>query len=82
MMVSRAHRYDLYEERNSDSYIPLRKYLLDTLDRVYLISDDGKSYLAQKHPQYKGKLYVSRLGTLDRGIQKRCDTRPAMKSQV
>lgn len=79
MMVSRAHRYDLYEERNSDSYIPLRKYLLDTLDRVYLISDDGKSYLAQKHPQYKGKLYVSRLGTLDRGIQKRCDTRKVFR---
>lgn len=74
-MVSRAHRYDLYEERNSDSYIPLRRYLLDTLDRVYLISDDGKNYLADKYPQYKEKLYVSRLGTLDRGMQKRDDTK-------
>ena len=75
MMVSRAHRYDLYEERNNDSYIPLREYLLESLDRVYLISDDGKDYLAKKYPQYKGKLYVSRLGTLDRGMPKRDDTK-------
>lgn len=68
-MVARAHRYDLYEEYNSDSYIPLRELLLDTLDTVYLISEDGKDYLAKRFPEFKGKLSVSRLGTLDHGVE-------------
>lgn len=67
-LVSRAHGYDLYEERNSDSYIPMRQYLLEELDDVYLISDDGKNYLKDKFPQYEDKLKVSRLGTLDKGL--------------
>lgn len=68
-LVSRAHRYDLYEERNSDSYIPLREYLLKELDDIYLISEDGRHYLKSKYPQYSGKLKVSRLGTLDMGLE-------------
>lgn len=68
-MVARAHRYDLYEERNSDSYIPLRELLLENLDIVYPISDDGKNYLSNKFPEFKNKLSVSRLGTLDYGIE-------------
>lgn len=68
-IVARAHRYDLYEESNSDSYIPLRELLLDTLDKVYLISEDGKEYLSNKFPEFKNKLSVSRLGTLDYGIE-------------
>ena len=68
-MVARAHRYDLYEEHNSDSYIPLRELLLDTLDTVYLISEDGKEYLANRFPEFRDKLSVSRLGTLDYGVE-------------
>lgn len=66
-MVARAHRYDLYEERNSDQYIPMRKLLLEELDKVYLISEDGKKYLSVRFPTYGAKLSVSRLGTLDMG---------------
>lgn len=66
-MVARAHRYDLYEERNNDSYIPMRSFLLKKLERVYLISEDGRAYLDNKFPKYKRKLSVSRLGTLDMG---------------
>ena len=69
-IVSRAHGYDLYEERNSDQYIPLRKTLLQELDSVQPISDDGKNYLSEKYPQYADKITVSRLGTLDNGIKK------------
>ena len=67
-MVARAHGYDLYEERNSDQYIPARKILLEEYDRVYLISEDGCSYLSEKYPYYRDKLGISRLGTKDYGI--------------
>ena len=72
ILTARAHRYDLYEERNSDHYIPARQFLLKKFDRVYLISQDGFDYLAGKYPDYKKKMAISRLGTLDNG-KKECD---------
>ena len=67
-VISRAHRFDLYEERRDVSYIPMREYLLSKLCRVILIAEDGKNYLIKKYPAYKNKLEVSRLGTLDYSI--------------
>lgn len=69
-IIARAHRYDLYEERNSDHYIPVRQLLLKELNRVYLISQDGYDYLAGKFPEYKDKMAISRLGTMDNGVKK------------
>lgn len=66
--VARAHGYDLYEERNTAKYIPMREFILQRLDRLYLISEDGYSYIAEKFPPFKEKLCVSRLGTLDYGV--------------
>lgn len=43
----------------------MREHLLSELDRVVLIADDGKNYLARKYPAFKNKLEVSRLGTTD-----------------
>lgn len=71
-LIARAHGYDLYEERNSDHYIPARRLLLRKLDQVYLISQDGYDYLTGKYPDYKKKMAISRLGTLDNGT-KECD---------
>lgn len=64
-VISRAHRFDLYEEERNTSYIPMREYLLSKLDRVVLIAEDGRKYLADKYPRFRNKLEVSRLGTLD-----------------
>ncbi len=63
-IVARAHGYDLYEERRETDYIPLREFLLNTLDKVILIAQDGVDYLATKYPAYKDKLILSRLGTI------------------
>ena len=71
-ITARAHRYDLYEELNSDGYIPAREVLLDECSSVCLISDHGREYLEKKFPKYRKKLYVSRLGTLDQGVAS-CD---------
>lgn len=68
-VISRAHRSDLYEEERDVSYIPMREHLLEKLDRVVLIADDGKNYLAAKYPAFKDKLEVSRLGTTDYSVK-------------
>ncbi len=69
--IARAHGYDLYEERNSEKYIPFREEILKTLDKVILISEDGKKYLEKKYPKYNSKYMISRLGTQDFGLGKR-----------
>ena len=43
----------------------MREHLLEKLDRVVLIADDGKNYLAAKYPAFKDTLEVSRLGMTD-----------------
>ena len=67
-VVSRAHRYDLYADKNSMNYLPLRYYLLENLDAVYPCSEDGSSYLRKLYPKYSYKIETSYLGTRDHGI--------------
>ncbi|MBM3291313.1 glycosyltransferase [Candidatus Bathyarchaeota archaeon] len=61
-LVSRAHGYDLYEERYSSPYIPFRLPALSKLEKLYLISQHGKNYITEKYPKLKNKVEVSNLG--------------------
>jgi len=61
-LVSRAHGYDLYEERFSPAYIPFRKESLGALDRLFINSEFGYKYLSQKFPKYISKFEIARLG--------------------
>ncbi len=67
VILARGHRYDLYEDARSNGYIPLRPLLLEKLDRIVLIAEDGRRYLAEKYPAWADRLTVSRLGTEDHG---------------
>ena len=67
-IVSRGHRFDLYEERRKGNYIPLRPYLLKQLDHTIMIAKNGIDYLARKYPEYRDKLALSRLGVMDHGL--------------
>ncbi|MEP0369136.1 MAG: glycosyltransferase [Cyclobacteriaceae bacterium] len=59
-MVSRAHGFDVYDERRSHGFIPFRKQVLNRLDRLFCVSEDGKKYLTAK---YRVKnIELSRLG--------------------
>lgn len=62
--ISRAHRYDLYEERNNLNYLPFRKFINDNLNKIYFISEDGKKYFEEKY-KYNSidKYFISKLGT-------------------
>lgn len=68
-IVSRAHRYDLYEYSNKLGYIPLRAHLLKNLDGVFPCSENGTQYLSKIYPEYKSKIKTSFLGTVDYGVQ-------------
>lgn len=67
-LLSRAHGFDLYEERRPEKYIPLRPYIFSKLDVVLPVSEDGKEYLKSRYPDYREKFEVSRLGSKDHGV--------------
>ena len=69
IFVARAHRYDLYEDSNPDEYIPCRNILLDKINMLFLISQDGKNYVETMYPKYKDKYKLSYLGTTSHGRQ-------------
>jgi colanic acid/amylovoran biosynthesis glycosyltransferase len=67
---SRAHGFDLYEYRNKGKYIPYRNFILNSINNIFLISNDGKKYLSSKYNKYIDKYIVNRLGTFDQGLSK------------
>src|SRR5262249_53571866 len=68
-LVSRAHGSDLYEERQHPPYLPCRELLLRSVDRLYLISEHGRDYVARRYPAAAPRLRVSRLGVPDPGAR-------------
>ena len=67
-VVSRAHGYDLYWDRNAAGFLPYQDISLKNLDGVFPCSDDGSNYLREKYPAYQDKVRTERLGTVDHGI--------------
>jgi glycosyltransferase involved in cell wall biosynthesis len=65
--VFRVHRGDLYEYLNND-YLPFREHQLKACDNILPISSDGKKYLETKYPDYKNKIKLFRLGTLNHDL--------------
>ena len=61
--VSRAHGYDLYEDRNIAKRIPFRDYVFQRLDAIFPCSEDGTNYLREKYPEVNKKICTSYLGT-------------------
>lgn len=63
--AARAHRYDLYRDRNGAHYLPCREYLLANLDAVLPCSEDGAETLRCEWPAYAAKVRHVYLGTRD-----------------
>jgi len=61
-LISRAHGYDLYEERSFFRYFPLRTFALNNLDHLFLISQNGLNYMCEKYPLHQAKFTIARLG--------------------
>ena len=67
--VTRCHGYDIYEYRNPYSYLPFRNYIIENMNKVYCICDDGKRYLEERFPSFGNEIIVSRLGSIDHGFK-------------
>jgi colanic acid/amylovoran biosynthesis glycosyltransferase len=54
--ISRAHGWDVYFERNTSDYLPLKKFMADNLDAIFLVSQNGLKYMRNRlndHPHLK-----------------------------
>lgn len=67
-MFTRAHRYDLYEDKNKTGYLPYRLLFLKSYHSVFPCSEDGTDYLRRKYGDDAQNVHTSFLGTLDRGL--------------
>lgn len=61
--VSKAHGYDLYEERRRVNYIPFRKYIYEHMENIYFISRKGYDYYKNKYGWDARKYHLTHLGT-------------------
>ena len=69
VFVSRCHGFDLYEIRHPNGYLPFRNYLMNTVDNIFMISEDGRNYLDKLYTgKWSSKIKLSRLGTNDYGL--------------
>lgn len=62
-LISRSHRYDLYENEAPLKYLPQREYLLKNINNIYPCSENGVNYLVKSYPKFEKKITVERLGT-------------------
>lgn len=72
-LISRAHRYDVYEDRNVLGYLPLREFLLENCDAVFPCSASGTNHIVSRYPKYADKIKTAYLGTVDKGLSKQTE---------
>ena len=60
---TRMHAYDLYEQRHTPAYLPFRKQIFETCDKLFFISKQGKEYFKKTYSiSENDKLQVNYLG--------------------
>lgn len=67
-LISRAHGYDLYPERYSPAYLPLRNKAFEMIDLLFPDSEMGRDYLVKNYPKFNDKFELSRLGVVESGF--------------
>ena len=61
--VARAHRWDVFADKNTIPYLPFKSFIINNLSQTYSISDAGKSYFEHYlNRNLDNKVVVSRLG--------------------
>lgn len=74
--MARFHGSDLYENAKG-GYIPFRKRLFKTIDKIFTISGNGASYIKLRYGDFlRGELTVARLGV------KGCEQNPTEISEA
>ena len=63
---SRLHRWDLYFEESKYNYLPYRKFICDSLDALFSISQDGIDYIKETWKiSNLSNIRLSRLGIIN-----------------
>jgi len=66
IVISRTHGWDTYFERHPYCYLPMKKKIIDLIDRLFTVSQHGKNYLQEKlNNIHKNKISISRLGVAE-----------------
>ncbi len=63
LKVSRAHGFDLYEERSQYGFQLFRQSQLDKFHKVFTVSEMGRRHLGSIFPSFSSKIEVARLGS-------------------
>jgi len=69
--VTRAHGYDLYDRKDNYYYCSMQDYIINNIQFIFTVSDDGRKYLLNKYGksiEIIEKIMVSRLGSRDHGV--------------
>lgn len=61
-VVSRAHGFDVYQERRPSSYMPLKRQFVDEVDYIFPVSKQAKAYLERVYGFNPEKVIVRPLG--------------------
>ena len=65
--ITRVHGGDLYESVHSINYFPFRQEVLENINKIFSISENGKRHLFEKYKIDPEKIIVSKLGVLEHG---------------
>ena len=77
--VTRCHGFDLYDYTTTAMYLPFQETILKSVDKIIPICEDGRRYLNEKYENlYQNKIIVSRLGTIDWGVNKKINSCPQL----
>lgn len=66
-IVSRIHRYDIYENRKRLNYMPLKRNFTKNIE-IHALTESAKQYLIKQYGFLQDDICVSRLGVIDRNI--------------
>lgn len=61
-VVSRSHNFDLYEERYTNNYMPLKRQFVNSYGKVYLLSKSALDYYQHTYDANFCTLDIARLG--------------------
>ena len=66
-IIIRLHGSDLYENLKHN-YAPLRSVIFSAVDTIVPISEHGYNYIFNNYPKFSSKVFLSRLGVFDNGL--------------
>lgn len=63
-VISRAHRFDVYEYSRPDAYMPLKRQFVSDMDKVFVLSQEAFQYMQNQYGLQSNQLEIGRLGVV------------------